>query len=75
MQVFLSEMPLLFRRGILPINVALILVSPTDAHGYCSLGTSVDLAVGALESAGYIEREVNPQVPRTHGDGVLPDAV
>ena len=69
--VFLSEMPLLFRRGILPIDVAMISVSPPDAHGYCSLGTSVDIAVGALESARYVLAEVNPQVPRTHGDGVI----
>jgi acyl-CoA hydrolase len=64
-------MPLLFRRGILPIDVALISVSPPDAHGYCSLGTSVDITVGALESARYVLAEVNPQVPRTHGDGVI----
>lgn len=69
--VFLSEMPLLFRRGILPIDVALISVSPPDAHGYCSLGTSVDITVGALESARYVIAEVNPNVPRTHGDGIL----
>lgn len=69
--VFLSEMPLLFRRGILPIDVALISVSPPDTHGFCSLGTSVDIGVGALESARYVIAEVNPHVPRTHGDGVL----
>lgn len=69
--VFLSEMPLLFRRGLLPIDVALISVSPPDAHGFCSLGTSVDITVGALESARYVIAEVNPQVPRTFGDGML----
>lgn len=69
--VFLSEMPLLFRRGILPIDVALISVSSPDVHGYCSLGTSVDITVGALESARYVLAEVNPHVPRTHGDGVI----
>lgn len=69
--VFLSEMPLLFRRGIMPIDVAMIMVSPPDEHGYCSLGTSVDITLGALESAKVILAEFNPQVPRTHGDGFI----
>jgi len=69
--VFLSEMPLLFRQGILPIDVALISVSPPDQHGYCSLGSSVDITLGALESARLVIAEINPNVPRTHGDGFI----
>ncbi len=69
--VFLSEMPLLFRRGILPIDVAFIQVSPPDSHGYCSLGSSVDVTLGGLESAKVVIAEINPQAPRTHGDGII----
>ncbi len=69
--VFLSEIPNLFRSNILPIDVALISVSPPDKHGYCSLGSSVDVTVGAIESASIVIAEVNPHVPRTHGDGSL----
>lgn len=69
--IFLSEAPLLFRRGIIPINVALISVSPPDVHGYCSLGTSVDMSRAAEESADYVIAEINRFMPRTHGDGVI----
>ena len=69
--VFLSEMPNLFRQGILSIDVALISVSPPDHHGYCSLGSSVDITMGALESARLVIAEINPHVPRTHGDGFI----
>ncbi len=69
--VFLSEVPLLFRRGILPIDVALIHVSPPDAHGYCSLGTSVDAARAAVQVARHVIAQVNPNMPRTHGDGLI----
>ena len=69
--VFLSQIPQLFRKNILPINVALIQVSPPDAHGYCSLGTSVDIAKAAVETARVIIAHVNPKMPRTHGDGFL----
>src|SRR5688572_4511740 len=69
--IFLSEIPLLFRRNILPIDVALIQVSPPDLHGYCSLGTSVDIAKAAVETARVIIAQVNPKMPRTHGDGFL----
>mgnify|MGYP002475781438 FL=1 len=69
--VFLSEVPLLFRRGILPLDVALIQVSPPDAHGYCSLGVSVDATKAAVDTAKVILAQVNPQMPRTHGDGLI----
>ncbi|HTE32168.1 MAG TPA: acetyl-CoA hydrolase/transferase C-terminal domain-containing protein, partial [Chryseolinea sp.] len=69
--IFLSEIPLLFRRAILPIDVALIQVSPPDSHGYCSLGTSVDIARSAVEVAKIVIAQVNPLMPRTHGDGFI----
>lgn len=69
--IFLSEIPLLFRRNILPIDVALVQVSPPDLHGYCSLGTSVDVARAAVDTAKLIIAQVNPKMPRTHGDGFL----
>ncbi|TCJ12490.1 acetyl-CoA hydrolase/transferase family protein [Flaviaesturariibacter flavus] len=69
--VFLSEIPNLFSQGVLPIDVALVQVSPPDAHGYCSLGVSVDVARSAVDNARYVIAQVNPNVPRTHGDGVV----
>ncbi|RZJ63681.1 MAG: 4-hydroxybutyrate CoA-transferase, partial [Flavobacterium sp.] len=69
--IFLSQIPQLFRKNILPIDVALIQVSPPDAHGYCSLGTSVDIARSAVEMAKHVIAQVNPLMPRTHGDGFL----
>ena len=70
--IFLSEIPLLFSRKILPVDVALIQVSPPDAHGYCSLGPSVDVSLSAIVSANYVIAQINPNVPRTHGDGMIP---
>ena len=69
--VFLSEIPELFKRGILPLDVAIIQVSPPDIHGYCSLGVSVDIALSAINNCGKIIAQVNPRVPRTHGDGLV----
>ncbi|MGZ5189477.1 MAG: acetyl-CoA hydrolase/transferase family protein [Flavisolibacter sp.] len=69
--VFLSQIPQLFRKNILPIDVAMIQVSPPDDHGFCTLGTSVDIAKAAVESAGFIIAQVNPRMPRTHGDGFI----
>ncbi|HEY0840550.1 MAG TPA: acetyl-CoA hydrolase/transferase C-terminal domain-containing protein, partial [Vulgatibacter sp.] len=69
--VFLSDVPTLFRRGILPIDVALLHVSPPDKHGFCSLGTSVDVARAAAQTAKVLVAQVNPRMPRTHGDGLL----
>lgn len=66
--VFLSEIPALFRRGLLPIDVAILHVSPPDAHGYCSLGTSVDAALAAASTAKVILAQINPRMPRTLGD-------
>lgn len=69
--IFLSEIPQLFRRGILPIDVALVHVSPPDKHGYCSLGTSVDCALAAVRTAKYVIAQVNPKMPRILGDGIV----
>ena len=66
--IFLSEIHLLFQKGILPIDVALIHVSPPDRHGFCSLGTSVDITRAAIRNAKYVIAQVNQQMPRTHGD-------
>ncbi|XP_018024046.1 4-hydroxybutyrate coenzyme A transferase [Hyalella azteca] len=69
--IFLSDIPLLFHRKIINIDVALVQVSPPDKHGFCSLGTSVDCARAAIQNAKYIIGQVNPCMPRTFGDGVV----
>ncbi len=69
--IFLSEIPLLFKRKILEIDVALVQVSPPDAHGYCSLGVSVDTTLSAVENAKLVIAQINPSMPRTHGDGMI----
>jgi acyl-CoA hydrolase len=69
--VFLSEISQLFEKDILPLDVALIHVSPPDRHGFCSLGTSVDIARSAVKHAKHVIAQVNPLMPRTHGDGIL----
>lgn len=69
--IFLSEIPLLMQRGSMPIDVALITVSPPDNSGYVSLGVSVDITKTAAEIAPYVVAEVNPNMPRTLGDSFL----
>ncbi len=69
--VFLSELPLLFKKNILQIDVALIQVSPPDKHGYCSLGVSVEATLAAIENAKHVIAQVNPKMPRTHGAGII----
>lgn len=69
--IFLSEAPALFQKKVIPLDVALISVSPPDRHGYCSLGTSVDITLSALHAATIVIAQVNKQVPRTHGDGLI----
>jgi 4-hydroxybutyrate CoA-transferase len=69
--IFLSETPQLFRSGRRPVDVALVHVSPPDAHGYVSLGTSVDCAKAAVQCASIVIAQVNPQMPRVFGDGVV----
>jgi 4-hydroxybutyrate CoA-transferase len=68
---FFSEVPIMIRRGVLPIDVALIQVSPPDKHGFCTLGISVDTTLAAVEMAKTVIAQVNPRMPRTHGDGLV----
>ncbi len=69
--VFLSELPLLFKRNIIDLNVALIHVTIPDKHGYCSLGVSVEATLAAIDNADYVIAQVNKQMPRTFGDGII----
>lgn len=69
--VLLSEFPLVFKTGVLPVDVALIHVSPPDEHGFCSLGVEVGLTKSPAESAKVIVAEVNEQMPRTLGDSFI----
>jgi acyl-CoA hydrolase len=69
--VFLSELPYLFRKKVLHLDVVFIHVSPPDIHGYCSLGVSVEATLAAIENAKTVIAQVNPQMPRTFGDGIL----
>ena len=69
--IFLSETQRLFRSGRRPLDVALVHVSPPDAHGFVSLGTSVDCAKAAVEAAPIAIAQVNPRMPRVLGDGLV----
>lgn len=69
--IFLSEIPHLFNSGLLPIDVAILQVSPPDKHGYCTLGTSIDAALSAAKNAKKVIAQINPRMPRTHGDGQI----
>ena len=69
--VFLSEVPRLFQQGIIKLDVVLIHVSVPDNHGYCSLGVSVEATLAAIDSAKCVIAQVNPQMPRTHGAGII----
>lgn len=69
--VFLSEIPRLFCEGILPLDVALVQVSPPDEHGFCSFGVEVGVTKPAAECAKYVIAEVNPQMPRVWGDSFI----
>jgi acyl-CoA hydrolase len=69
--VFLSEVPLLFKRNIVNIDVALIQVSPPDKHGYCSLGVSVEATLAAIDNAKHVIAQINPNMPRLHGEGII----
>lgn len=68
---FLSEIPGLFLDGVLPLDAALIQVSPPDVHGYCSLGVSVDVVSAACRAARVVIAQLNPRMPRTHGQSFV----
>lgn len=70
--IFLSDIPGLFQSGQVPLDAALLQLSPPDAHGWCSLGTSVDAARAAADTAKIIIAEINDQMPRTHGASLVP---
>jgi len=69
--VFLGEVPALFRSQKIHLDLALVQVSPQDAHGFCSFGVSVDVVKAAVDSADYVVAEVNPNMPRTLGDSFV----
>lgn len=69
--VYLSEIEGLYESGELPLDVALITVSPPDAHGYCSLGIGVDTTMTAARLAKFVVAQVNDQMPRTYGDSFI----
>ncbi|HII07392.1 MAG TPA: acetyl-CoA hydrolase/transferase family protein, partial [Methanotrichaceae archaeon] len=69
--IFLSEVPALFRKGAIPIDVALVQTSPPDKHGYMSLGISVDIVKSAVEAATMVVAQINSNMPRIHGDGFI----
>jgi len=68
---FISDVPRLFSENSLPLDVALIMVSPPDEYGYCSLGVSVDIVSSAVKSAKYVIAQINPKMPRTNGHGFV----
>jgi acyl-CoA hydrolase len=69
--IFLSETPKLFRKNILPVDVALVQISPPDRFGYCSLGVSVDTSKAVIETAKTVIAQVNLSMPRTFGDAIM----
>lgn len=69
--IFLSEIPYLFYRGTVPLDVALVQVSPPDQHGMCSLGPSVDVSISAVRTAKTVIAQVNPKMPRSFGDAQI----
>jgi 4-hydroxybutyrate CoA-transferase len=72
--IFLSDIPSLFLSGAVRLDVALLQLSPADAHGYCTLGTSVDVALSASLTARTLVAEINDRMPRTHGNTLVPFA-
>ncbi len=70
--IFLSDIPGLFLSGNVPLDVAMLQLSPPDRHGMCSLGTSCDAAKAAAETARLVIAEINEQMPRTHGNNMVP---
>jgi acyl-CoA hydrolase len=72
--IFLSAIPAAFKSRRIPLDVALLQLSPPDAHGLCTLGTSVDAARAAADTARYVIAEINERMPRTHGHTTVPFA-
>jgi len=70
--VFLSDIPWLFTSRRIPLDVALVQLSPPDAHGHCTLGTSIDAAKAAVDTAPIVLAEINERMPCTHGNTIVP---
>ena len=70
--IFLSDIPGLFTSGRVKLDAALVQLSPPDRHGICSLGTSIDTARAAVDTAGIVLAEINERMPRTHGYTAVP---
>lgn len=70
--VFLSDIPALFRSRAIPLDAALLQLSPPDRHGFATLGTSVDAALAASQSARFVIAEINERMPRSHGNSLVP---
>ena len=68
---FMSDIPNLFRKNVIPLDVALVQASPPDAYGFCSLGTSVESSLSAIEKAKHVICQINKHVPRTGGDAIV----
>jgi len=69
--IFLSDIPSLFRQGYMDLDIVLVNVSPPDKHGFCSLGVSVDIVVAAIEKGNKVIAQINKNMPRTFGDGIV----
>jgi len=69
--VYLSQIPKIFENNEIGLDVALIQISPPDDHGYCSLGISVDITLSGMQNAEIVIAQVNPEMPRTWGDGII----
>jgi len=69
--IYLSEIEELFESGAMPLDVALIEVSPPDSHGFCSFGVGVDTTLTAAKCARHVVAQVNAQMPRTYGDSFI----
>ncbi len=69
--IFLAEIPNLFKSGKMPLDVALITVSPPNKKGYCSLGCSVDVSNSAMDNAKHVIAQINPNMPFVHGNGII----
>jgi len=69
--VYLSEIEELFESGVVPLDVALLELSPPDAHGFCSFGIGVDVSLTAAKMARHVVAQINDQMPRTFGDSFI----
>src|SRR5260370_24831653 len=69
--IYLSEIEALFESGAMPLDVALLELSPPDSHGFCSFGVGVDTSLTAAQCPKYVGAQINDQMPRTYGDSFI----